>query len=68
MKAVKELKNLKNKDVEKKLTEAKRELMKLRSQVASKTSIKNPYAIKMLKKTIARLNTIKSERLKQRNE
>ena len=68
MKIMKELKNLKENEIEKRLAEARKELMKLRSQVASRAALKNPCRIKTLKKTIARLNTIRSERLKQRNE
>ena len=68
MKIVKELRNLKENEIEKKLIEARKELMKLRSQVASRAALKNPCRIKTLKKTIARLNTIRAERLKQRNE
>ena len=68
MKAIKELKSLKDGDVEKRLIEARRELMKLRSQIASRSALKNPCRVKMVKKTIARLNMIRTERLKQRNE
>ena len=68
MKAMKELKSLKAGDIEKRLNEARKELMKLRLQIASRAALKNPCRVKMVKKTIARLNTIKTERLKQRNE
>ena len=68
MKVMKELKSLKDKDIEKRLIEARKELMKLRSQIASRAALKNPCRVKMVKKNIARLNTIRAERLKQRNE
>lgn len=68
MKAVKELSNLKDEAFEGKLQELDRELMKLRSQVASGTVPRNPGRIKIIKKTIARIHTIKTRRTTQRNE
>ena len=68
MKAVKELSNLKDEAFEGKLQELDRELMKLRSQVASGTVPRNPGRIKIIKKTIARIHTIKTRRKTQRNE
>ncbi|MBS3133493.1 50S ribosomal protein L29 [Candidatus Woesearchaeota archaeon] len=68
MKAVKELVNLKDEALESKLQELDKELMKFRSQVASGTVPRNPGRIRLIKKTIARINTIKSRRVTQRNE
>ena len=68
MKAVKELNNLKDEAFEGKLQELDKELMKLRSQVASGTVPRNPGRIKTIKKTIARIHTIKTRRITQRNE
>jgi len=64
MKAVKELSNLKDEVLESRLQELDKELMKLRSQVASGTVPRNPGKIKIIKKTIARIHTIKSRRKK----
>ena len=68
MKVVKELSKLKDESLEEKLTELKKELMKLLSQVAAGTVPRNPGRIKVIKKTIARIHTIKTWRKTQRNE
>ena len=68
MKDFKELVKLKDDALDGRLSEISRELMKVRSQVASGTVPKNPGRIKVIKKTVARILTIKSERKKQRNE
>ena len=48
-------------DIDKKLIEAKTELIKLNSQVATGTTIKSPGQIKQLKKTIAKIKTLQNE-------
>ncbi|NQU98368.1 50S ribosomal protein L29 [Candidatus Woesearchaeota archaeon] len=53
----KELEPLSNEDLEKRLEEAKMELIKLNSQVATGITIKSPGQIKQLKKTIAKIKT-----------
>ena len=68
MKAVKELSNLKEEALNEKLGELQKELMKFRSQVASGTVPRSPGRIKIIKKSIARIHTIKSRRETQRNE
>ena len=68
MKAVKELNKLKEDALAGRISELNKELMKLRSQVASGTVPKNPGRIKVIKKTIARIHTINSARENQRNE
>lgn len=68
MKAVKELNELKEDVLAKRLSELRKELMKFRSQVASGTIPRNPGRIKVIKKTIARIHTINTRRKKQRNE
>ena len=65
MKAVKELVALKDETLESRLGELRKELMKFRSQVASGTVPKNPGRIRAIKRTIARIHTIKSGRSKQ---
>ena len=68
MKAVKELNKLKEDALAGRISELNKELMKLRSQVASGTVPKNPGRIRVIKKTIARIHTINSARENQRNE
>ncbi|MBI2664747.1 50S ribosomal protein L29 [Candidatus Woesearchaeota archaeon] len=68
MKAMKELSNLKSEALESRLLELQKELMKLRSQVASGTIPKSSGKIRLIKKTIARINTINTRRKTQRNE
>lgn len=57
----KELKTLKPEELEKKEQELQLELMKLRSQVAMGTTPKNPGRIRAIKRTIARIKTLKKE-------
>lgn len=50
-------------DLENKATELKKELMKLNSQIAIGTIPKKPSKVKELKRTIAKILTIKHEKL-----
>ncbi len=68
MKAVKELLALKDDVLDGRLVELRKELMKFQSQVASGTIPKNPGRIKAIKKTIARIYTIKTGRNQKSNE
>ena len=54
----KELKLMGEADLKEKMAEIRKDLMKLSSQVAMGTIIKNPGQIKGIKKTIARIKTI----------
>jgi ribosomal protein L29 len=54
----KELNILSKEALEKKLQEANLELIKLRSQAASGTTLKSPGQVKQLKKTIAKIKHI----------
>ncbi|RJQ17556.1 50S ribosomal protein L29 [Candidatus Woesearchaeota archaeon] len=54
----KELRSLNKEEQEKKLGEAQFELMKMKSQVATGTTPKNPHEIKKVKKIIARIKTL----------
>ncbi|MBN88330.1 50S ribosomal protein L29 [Candidatus Woesearchaeota archaeon] len=56
-----EIRDKKPKDLEKSLNELKSELMKLNSQKTSGRMPENPGKIKALKRTIARIHTIKKE-------
>lgn len=54
----KELKLMSGTDLKEKISEIKKELMKLNAQVAMGTIIKNSGQINEMKKTIARIKTI----------
>ena len=54
----KEIRALNVNDAAVRLRECSKELMKLRSQVASKAQLENPGSICVLRRTIARLYTI----------
>ncbi|MEK9635107.1 MAG: 50S ribosomal protein L29 [Candidatus Woesearchaeota archaeon] len=56
-----EIREMKTKDLEKSLSNFKSELMKLNSQKTSGRMPENPGKIRALKRTIARINTIKKE-------
>ena len=61
---VKELKVLSELDLESKSLELKKEMMKMNSQIAIGAAPKNVGKIKDMKRTIARILTIKQEKLK----
>ena len=56
---VKELKELSKEKLEEKMIELKKELMKVRTQMSSKQNPDKPGRVKQLKRTIARIKTIK---------
>lgn len=56
-----ELKDLKKAQLEEKLAEVKKELMKANSKIATKIIPENPGSIKQMKKTIARILTVKNQ-------
>ncbi len=51
-----------NKEIEEKTLELGKELIKLRAQVASGTPPENPGRLRAIKRTLARINTIKKEK------
>ena len=57
----KALKALNAEELHKKMTEVQIELMKLNAQVATGANPKSPGQIRVLKKTIARIQTTKNE-------
>lgn len=57
----KEARRLNNKELDKKLSELKKELMKLKSEVSGGSQAENPGKIRAIKRTIARILTIKKE-------
>ncbi len=62
----KELKVMNELDTKNKLTELKKELMKLNSQIAIGTVPKSPGKVKEIKKTIAKILTIKNEKTQKK--
>lgn len=58
----KELKLMNEFDLESKVIELKKELMKINSQIAIGTLPKSPGKIKSMKRTIAKILTIKREK------
>ncbi len=61
----KEIRSMKKEDVAKRVTELRKELMKLRSQVASKTQLENPGRIRTIRRTLARVYTIQKEKVRE---
>jgi len=59
---IKEVRKLKSTDQEKRLKELKLELLKERGNIEMGGNIKNPGRIKIIRRDIARLLTLKNER------
>jgi large subunit ribosomal protein L29 len=59
---VKELRNMEDKSISKRLSELRNELITLNAQVAMGTAPENPGKIKEIKKTIARILTIQKQK------
>ncbi len=55
-------KNMTDKELEETYVDMKKELMKLRSQVATKTVPEKPARIKEIRRNIARILTLKKEK------
>ncbi len=64
---IKDIRKLGNKDFEKKLNELELELAKERANISIGASVTSPGRIKEIRKTIARVRTIKSEKPKGGN-
>lgn len=58
---VKELKVMNKSDLESKMIELKKELMKINSQIAIGTIPKSPGKVREIKRTIAKILTLKHE-------
>ena len=58
---IKELRKLKPDDQSKKMKELKLELLKERGNIEMGGNIKNPGRIKVIRKDIAKINTLRSE-------
>ena len=63
---VKELRLMSEPDLENKMTELQKELMKINTQVATRTVSKNPTKARQIKKTIAKILTIMQVSTKQK--
>ena len=61
----KELQKLSDVELQKKMKETKIELIKLNGQVATGTTPKSPGQIKNLKRTIAKIHTLKTQKGKE---
>ncbi len=61
---IKELRSLGPNELNDKLEETRKELMKLNSQVAAGTSPKNPGQLKQYKKTVAKILALQKEKEK----
>ena len=64
----KELKLINEADLENKMEELKKELMKINSQIAIGTVPKNPSKVSEIKRTIARILTIQKEKGGEKKE
>ena len=63
----KELKLMNELDLENKISELKKELMKINSQIAIGTVPKSPGKVNVMKKTIAKILTIKNMKTSVKN-
>jgi large subunit ribosomal protein L29 len=59
---IKEIRKLKPEELEKKLADLKKELMRMRTQIAQGTPPEKPGRVKQIKRTIAKILTVKNER------
>lgn len=62
----KEIKNLPETELNKKIEELRHELIKVNAQVATGTTPKNPGQIKQMKRSIARIKTILKNKVKEK--
>lgn len=58
----KELKAMNEPDLENKITELKKELMKINSQIATGTVPKSPGKVREMKRAVARILTLKKQK------
>jgi len=65
---IKEIKQISKEDLEKKLIELKKDLMRYNSQISTSTPPENPGMVKATKKTIAKIITLlKSKEVKTKS-
>lgn len=58
---IKELRKMKDDELDKKIAELKKEFMRMQTQISQGTAPEKPGRVKQIKKTIARILTIKKE-------
>lgn len=58
---IKEIREKKPEELKEKLNELKKELIKLNTQIATGTTLKNPGGVRKIKKTIAKILTVLNE-------
>jgi large subunit ribosomal protein L29 len=63
---IKEIRKLNDEDLEKRLNELKLELLKERGNIEMGGNIKNPGKIKVIRRSIARILTLKKEKEKKK--
>ena len=64
----KDLRLMDNPELEEKVVELKKELIKLNAQIATGSNPKSPKQARDIKKTVAKIFTIRSERLKEKTK
>jgi ribosomal protein L29 len=64
----KEIKGMSKEDLDNKLEELKKELMKINAQIATGTTPKSPGNVTQIKKTIAKISMIKKQEVKKKDE
>jgi len=65
---IKEIKAMSKEDLNSKLEELKKELMKINAQIATGTTPKSPGNVKQIKKTIAKISMIQKSEVKKKDE
>ena len=65
---IKEIKAMSKEELDNKLEELKKELMKTNAQIATGTTPKSPGNVKQIKKTIAKISMIKKQEAKKKDE
>lgn len=65
---IKEIRNLSESELDKKLGELTKELIKLGAQVSTGTQLQSPGKVRQLKQTKARILTVQKERGNQKDE
>ena len=64
---IKEIKGMSEEELNNKLEELKKELMKINAQIATGTTPKSPGNVKQIKKAIAKISTIKKQEVKKKD-
>jgi len=65
---ISELRQMNKKQLEEKIAEAKKELLKINAKIATKVIPENPGSVKQVKKTIAKILTIKKQGKTEKGE